>query len=74
MSALIGLASRLCLLGAVVLAGLGALEKASNMLGSTFLRGYDPWRLIEFASVLLLFTIALELWGMRRALENGRPR
>lgn len=72
MSHVIGIVSRLCLLGALVLTGLGVVEKVLNRLDQTLLRGYDPWRLVEFSVVLLVFVIAIELQAIRAGTQGGR--
>ncbi len=72
MSHLMSMAGRLCMLGALALAGLGALEKVLNAVGFTVLRGYDPWRLVEFAVVLAVFAIALGIQALGRGLRTSR--
>ena len=52
---------RILFIASFVMAGLGAWEKLANLFGLTFLRGYDPWRLLELSAVALLFVIALQL-------------
>jgi len=44
-----------------LLAGVAVFEKLVNFSGFTFLRGYDPWRVLELSAVALLFVIALQL-------------
>ncbi len=62
MSGLIHLASRVLFTGAFILAGLAVWERLANICGYTVIRGvYSPARLLEFAAVILLFVIALQL-------------
>jgi hypothetical protein len=63
--------SRVLFLVAFLLAGLAVWEKLLNAFGFTVLRGYAPWRLLEFAAVAVLFVIALQLREMK---ELQRPR
>jgi len=57
--------------GAVLLAVLGVLEKLSNFFGYTFLGGYyTPWRILEFAAIILLFVIVLQLWEIMISLNK----
>ena len=44
-----------------LLAAVTVLEKLVNLSGYTFLRGQDPWRVLELSAVALLFVIALQL-------------
>ena len=44
-----------------LLAGVTVVEKLANLSGFTFLRGHDPWRVLELSAVALLFVIALQL-------------
>lgn len=64
--------SRLGFLAAFVLAALAVVEKIANMGGQTMTwLGYAPGRLFEFAAVLLLFVVALQLRMIRRRLEKS---
>jgi preprotein translocase subunit SecY len=60
---------RLFFLGAFALTGLAVLEKVMNVFHWTLLKGvYSPVRLLEFAAIALLFTIAMQLHRVRLAL------
>jgi hypothetical protein len=61
-------------MGSFVLAGLATLEKLANLSGHTVLRTtYEPWRLLEFAAIALLFVFALQLREIHHALvTRGR--
>lgn len=62
---------RILFLGACILAGLAILEKVSNVLGLTLLRGqYTPWRLLEFSAIGLLFVVTLQLREINSSLIN----
>ncbi len=67
------LASRVLFVGSFLLAALAVLEKAVNVFGFTLLRTYAPWRILEFAAVMLLFVIALQLRELkeRQGLSAG---
>jgi hypothetical protein len=57
--------------GSFILAGLAALEKVMNLIGYTILgQYYQPWRLLEFAVVGLLFLIALQLREIRISIDT----
>jgi uncharacterized membrane protein YphA (DoxX/SURF4 family) len=69
MGNLYGLVYRILLAGAFLLAGLAVLERLANAAGYTFMGAtYGPSRLLELASVALLFVIALLL----REIRDGR--
>ena len=73
MEKLFSLVSRLLFFGAFAMLGLGLFEQASNLLGMTLLRGrYSSGRLMELASVLLVFVITLLLRQIRDARTGGR--
>jgi hypothetical protein len=62
MQRLTSILSRVLFVIAFVLAGLGVWERLARLLGLTVVRGYfDPWRLLEYSAVALLFVIALQL-------------
>jgi hypothetical protein len=75
MSDLTSLISRVLFVASFVLAGLATLEKLTNLFGYTVLQeAYEPWRLLEFAAVALLFVFALQLREIHHALATkGRP-
>ena len=52
-----------------LLAGIAVLEKLVNLSGFTFLRGTDPWHVLEFSAVALLFVIALQLRELKTFLS-----
>ena len=61
MERLYSIVCRVSFIIAFILAGLAIWEKLANLLGFTLMRSYSPWRLLEFAAVVLLFVIALQL-------------
>jgi hypothetical protein len=70
MKRLISVVSRVFLVAAFVLAGLAVWERLARLLGYTLLRGaYDPWRLLEYAVVALLFVVALQLREIKTELR-----
>ena len=70
---LISMASRLFFLGAFVLLGLALIEKVANVTGYTILQLYRGGRLLEFAVVLLVFVIAMQLREMKEELKRREP-
>jgi hypothetical protein len=70
---LISLASRLFFLGALGLLGLALMERIANVTGYTIMQVYRGSRLLEFAVVLLVFVIAMELREMKEELKRKRP-
>ncbi|MGH9390830.1 MAG: hypothetical protein ACRD1Z_14535, partial [Vicinamibacteria bacterium] len=57
-----------------ILAGVAVWEKAANVAGFTILRGdFTASRLLDYATVCLLFVIALLLLDVKGALEARRP-
>src|SRR5262249_1470955 len=69
------LINRILFVSSLVLGGLAAWEKIANLFGYTVLQGmYEPWRLMDFAGLALLYVIALQLREIRYALvPKGRP-
>jgi hypothetical protein len=61
------------LIGAFALAGLAIWEKVANVLGLTVLRGPSPSKILEVSVMVLIFVIALQLHGIRTALQRGGP-
>ena len=52
--------------GAFILAALAVIEKAANLMRYTLLRGaFVPARLLEYAAIALLFSIAMQLHEIR---------
>jgi hypothetical protein len=67
------LMSRLFFFGAFVLLLLAMMEKVVNWFGFTILRDtYRAGRLLEFATILLIFVIAILLRQMREELRKPR--
>jgi hypothetical protein len=67
---------RLFFYGAFVLAAVAALEKAANIFGYSFLKGsFSPLRLLEFAAIGILFSIAMQLHQIRLllAIKSTEP-
>ena len=74
MNRLTSLISRVLFAASFVLAGLAAVEKLANTFGYTVLsETYEPWRLLEFAAIALLFVFALQLREIHHVLASGRP-
>jgi hypothetical protein len=69
----ISLVSRLFFLGAFVLLALAVMEKIANVSGYTIMGQYTGGRLLEYAVVLLVFVIAVQLRGMKEELRSRRP-
>lgn len=67
---LVSLVSRLFFLGAFVLLALALIEKVANASGYTILQMYAGGRLLEFAVVLLVFVIAVQLREMKEELKK----
>jgi len=58
---------------AFLLGGLAIWERLARLFGYTILRGsYEPWRLLEFSGVTLLFVIALQLREIKVLLRAKR--
>jgi hypothetical protein len=74
MNQLTSLISRVLFVASFLLAGLATIEKLTNLFGYTVIRPtYEPWRLLEFAAVALLFVFALQLREIHHALlTRGR--
>ena len=70
---LISMTSRLFFLGAFVLLGLALIERVANATGYTIVPLYRGVRLLEFAAVLLVFVIALQLREMKEELKSRKP-
>ena len=67
---LVSLVSRLFFLGAFVMLALALIEKIANATGYTILQLYKGGRLLEFAVVLLVFVIAVQLREMKEELKK----
>ena len=71
MKALVSIICRVFFVASFIFAGFAFWEKAANMMGYTVLRGeYTPWRLMEFAAVILLFVVALQLREIKTSLRS----
>ena len=68
---LISWASRLFFLGAFVLLALAVIERIANLAGYTLSPLYQSGRLLEFAVVLLIFVITIQLRELKGA-STGR--
>jgi hypothetical protein len=65
------LARRLFMLGGFALLALAAGEKIANLQGQTMIRtGYLPSDLAQYATMLMVFAIALLLSGFRDELRR----
>ena len=67
---LVSAASRLFFMSAFVLLALAVLEKIANMSGYTILQMYRGGRMLDFAVVLVIFVIAMQLRAMREELKK----
>lgn len=72
MHGLISWISRLFFIGAFILAVIAVWEKIANWMDLTLLRGYAPSRLLEFASILLIFVIAMQVREIKAMKEIER--
>jgi hypothetical protein len=72
---LISMMSRLFFLGAFVLAGLAAIGRIAYAAGYTFLLlgPFSGERLLDFAVILLVFVIAMQLREIRGELKKRNP-
>jgi preprotein translocase subunit SecY len=60
--------------GAFVLVAIAVLEKITNLFRHTLLGGsFTPTKLLEFASIGLLFSIAMQLHQIRILLSSKSP-
>lgn len=66
--------SRILFSLALILLAAAVAERLVNMMGYTILRqaDYSPWRLLEFASVLLIFVISMVLRQIREELRQQK--
>jgi len=73
MAKLTSLVSRLFFAGAIVLVVIAAVEKVANLTGYTIVRSaYTTGRLLEVASLLIIFVIALLLRQIREELKKDK--
>ena len=73
MERIFSIVSRLLFAGAFVLLGLAILERVANLFGYTFSPMYQSGRLLEFAVVLLVFVITIQLRQMKDELRTKKP-
>lgn len=73
MQQLTSIVCRVLFVVAFLLGCLAVWEKLARLFGYTILgRYYEPWRLLEFSAVILLFVIALQLREIKMSLpERG---
>ncbi len=72
---LMSIISRLFFLGAFVLLALAVIERVANATGYTILQDYRGFRLLEFAVVLLIFVITIQLRELKKsASAEGRSK
>jgi len=65
---------RIFFYGAFVLVAFAALEKSANLFRYTLLGGsFTPTKLLEFAAIGLLFSIAMQLHQIRILLSSKPP-
>jgi hypothetical protein len=72
MERLTSIVCRVLFVVAFILAGIAIWEKLANLLGYTFVKVYAPWRLLEFAVVVLLFIIPLQLREIKYVFRGKR--
>jgi hypothetical protein len=72
---LISMMSRLFFLAAFVLLGLGLIEGIANATGYTIIQPfqYRAGRVLEFAAILLVFVITMQLREMKEELKSRKP-
>jgi hypothetical protein len=71
MKTITSILSRVLFVASFALAGLAVWEHLARQLGYTVVRGhYDPWRLLEYSAVALLFVIALQLRDIKMTLRE----
>lgn len=64
--------SRVFFIGAFVLLALAVIERIANATGYTIMNLYRGGRLLEFAVVLLVFVIAMQLREMKVEMKSRR--
>jgi hypothetical protein len=70
MQRLTSILCRILFVVAFVLAGLGVWERLARLFGYTVVRGYyEPWRLLEYSAVAILFVMALQLREIKMSLR-----
>ena len=65
------LTSRVFFAGAFLLCALAVIERIANSNGYTVLQGYRGGRILEFAAILVIFVIALQLREMKELLKRN---
>jgi hypothetical protein len=68
---LLSVLSRVFFAGAFLLFALAVIERLANASGYTLLQGYRGGRILEFAAILLIFVIALQLREMKMLLKRN---
>jgi preprotein translocase subunit SecY len=70
---LMSVTSRIFFIGAFVLLALSVIERIANATGYTIVQLYGGGRLLEFAAILLVFVMAMQLREIREELRSKRP-
>jgi hypothetical protein len=70
---LMSMTSRLFFLAAFVVLALAVIERIANATGYTVVQLYGGGRLLEFAVILLVFVIAMQLRAIKEELKSRRP-
>lgn len=70
---LLSFTCRVFFAGAFVLFALAIIERLANASGYTVLQSYRGGRILEFAAILLIFVIAIQLREMRELLRRNSP-
>jgi len=70
---LMSVTSRLFFLAAFVVLALAVIERIANATGYTVVQLYGGGRLLEFAVILLVFVIAMQLRAIKEELKSRRP-
>lgn len=63
--------SRVFFAGAFLLFALAIIERIANATGYTLLQSYRGGRILEFAAILLIFVIAVQLREMKVLLKRN---
>ena len=70
---LVSMTSRLFFLGAFVFLALAVIERVANAIGYTIVPAFEPGRLLDFAVVLLVFVIAMQLRQTKEEFKSRKP-
>jgi hypothetical protein len=68
---LLSLTLRVFFAGAFLLFALAVIERIANANGYTVLQRYQGGRILEFAAILVIFVIALQLREMKELLKRN---